>query len=203
MADPVEYDALAIRGHIERCDREPRCQVRELPILSVLDVGKPEIFLPVLSLQHDDLPAVRQRVVGTANSIAELQRWKHEAKGSSLRRDGLDAQFAGLSIKNELPIGFDRVNIIVYSSMNRRRLIELLSAPLITRSSLNAAKQDRVVVAGAGIMGASMPIIWPAAAQTFPVLEKQQPGSFSKQPRSHYELNLAGIAGWRRLSLEL
>jgi len=99
--------------------------------------------------------------------------------------------------------------------MNRRRLIELLSAPLITRVSLKAAKQDRVVVAGAGIMGASIAYHLARRGANVTVLEKQQPGSgatrnsfawlnatFSKQPRSYYELNLAGIAGWRRLSLE-
>jgi glycine/D-amino acid oxidase-like deaminating enzyme len=47
------------------------------------------------------------------------------------------------------------------------------------------------------------------------ILEKERPGAgatqnsfawinatFSKQPRSYFDLNLAGIAGWRRLSLE-
>jgi glycine/D-amino acid oxidase-like deaminating enzyme len=99
--------------------------------------------------------------------------------------------------------------------MNRRRLIELLSAPLVTRMTLKAAKRDRVVIAGAGIMGASIAYHLARRGADVTVLEKQQPGSgatrnsfawlnatFSKKPRSYYELNLAGIAGWRRLSLE-
>jgi glycine/D-amino acid oxidase-like deaminating enzyme len=99
--------------------------------------------------------------------------------------------------------------------MNRRTALELLSAPLMTRVPLQAAKQDRVVIAGAGIMGASIAYHLARRGANVTVLEKQRPGSgatrnsfawlnatFSKQPRSYYELNLAGIAGWRRLSLE-
>jgi len=100
--------------------------------------------------------------------------------------------------------------------MNRRRLIGLLSTPLLTRlPTRGAAKQDRVVIAGAGIMGASIAYHLARRGANVTVLEKQQPGSgatrnsfawlnatFSKQPRSYYELNLAGIAGWRRLCLE-
>ena len=98
--------------------------------------------------------------------------------------------------------------------MNRRRLIELLSVPLMTRRLLPAAKQDRVVIVGAGIIGASIAYHLAERGANVTVLERQQPGSgatrnsfawlnatFSKQPRSYYELNLAGIAGWRRLSL--
>jgi glycine/D-amino acid oxidase-like deaminating enzyme len=98
--------------------------------------------------------------------------------------------------------------------MNRRRMIELLSAPLMTTVSLKA-KQDHVVIAGAGIMGASIAYHLARRGADVTMLEKQQPGAgatgnsfawlnatFSKQPRSYYELNLAGIAGWRRLSLE-
>jgi glycine/D-amino acid oxidase-like deaminating enzyme len=98
--------------------------------------------------------------------------------------------------------------------VNRRTLIELLSAPLITRQLSKAAQRDRVVIAGAGIMGASIAYHLAVRGADVTVLERQQPGSgatrnsfawlnatFSKQPRSYYELNLAGIAGWRRLSL--
>jgi glycine/D-amino acid oxidase-like deaminating enzyme len=97
--------------------------------------------------------------------------------------------------------------------MNRRKLIQLLSLPLAGR--LRAAHRDRVVIAGAGIIGASIAYHLAKRGAKVTVLEKQRPGAgatqnsfawlnatFSKQPRSYYELNLAGIAGWRRLCLE-
>jgi glycine/D-amino acid oxidase-like deaminating enzyme len=99
--------------------------------------------------------------------------------------------------------------------VNRRRLLELVSAPLVTRKLLKAARRDRVVIVGAGIIGASIAYHLVERGANVMVLERQQPGSgatrnsfawlnatFSKQPRSYYELNLAGIAGWRRLSLQ-
>jgi len=105
--------------------------------------------------------------------------------------------------------------IIVFSLMHRRTLLELLSVPLLTRYSLKAAKQDRIVIAGAGIMGASIAYHLARRGANVTVLERTRPGSgatqnsfawlnatFSKQPRSYYELNLAGIAGWRRLCLD-
>ena len=64
-------------------------------------------------------------------------------------------------------------------------------------------------------MGASIAYHLARRGAEVTVLEKQRPGSgatqnsfawlnatFSKRPRSYYELNLAGIAGWRRLCLE-
>jgi glycine/D-amino acid oxidase-like deaminating enzyme len=78
-----------------------------------------------------------------------------------------------------------------------------------------AAKQDHVVIAGAGIIGASIAFHLARRGARVTVLEKQRPGagatekSFAwinanpaKQPRSYYELNLLGIAGWRRLCIE-
>ena len=77
------------------------------------------------------------------------------------------------------------------------------------------AKQDRVVIVGAGIMGASIAYHLAKRGAGVTVLEKQRPGAgateksfawinaFSKLPRSYYDLNLYGIAGWRRLSLEI
>jgi len=77
------------------------------------------------------------------------------------------------------------------------------------------AKQDHVVIVGAGIMGASIAYHLAKRGANVTVLEKQRPGagateksfawinSFSKLPRSYYDLNLYGIAGWRRLSLEI
>jgi glycine/D-amino acid oxidase-like deaminating enzyme len=100
--------------------------------------------------------------------------------------------------------------------MDRRRLLELLSVPLITGFPARAARVNRVVVAGAGIIGASIAYHLSKRGAQVTVLEKQRPGSgateksfawinatFSKQPRTYYDLNLLGIAGWRRLCLEI
>ena len=77
------------------------------------------------------------------------------------------------------------------------------------------AKQDRVLIVGAGIIGASIAYHLAKRGANVTVLEKQRPGAgateksfawinaFSKLPRSYYDLNVYGIAGWRRLSLEI
>jgi glycine/D-amino acid oxidase-like deaminating enzyme len=95
--------------------------------------------------------------------------------------------------------------------MNRRSAIAALSATVMQ----GFAKQDRVVIVGAGIMGASIAYHLSKRGANVTVLEKQRPGAgateksfawinaFSKLPRSYYDLNLYGVAGWRRLSLEI
>ena len=65
-------------------------------------------------------------------------------------------------------------------------------------------------------MGASIGYHLAKRGAQVTILEKQRPGSgateksfawinssCSKQPRSYYDLNLFGIAGWRRLTVEL
>lgn len=72
------------------------------------------------------------------------------------------------------------------------------------------------MIAGGGIMGASIGYHLAKRGAQVTILEKRRPGSgatensfawinstFSKQPRSYYDLNFLGIAGWRRLTLEL
>ena len=100
--------------------------------------------------------------------------------------------------------------------MDRRTLLKLLSAPLMTGLPIRAAAtQDRVVIVGAGIMGASIGYHLAKRGAQVTILEKQRPGSgateksfawinstFSKQPRPYYDLNLFGIASWRRLTQE-
>lgn len=95
--------------------------------------------------------------------------------------------------------------------MRRRTFTGLLTASLVR----GFAKSDRVVIAGAGIIGASIAYHLARRGARVTILEKQRPGagatqnsfawinSFSKQPRSYYELNLLGIAGWRRWSTEI
>src|SRR5580700_71019 len=105
---------------------------------------------------------------------------------------------------------------MIVGGMDRRTLLKLLSAPVITGFPARAAAaNDRVVIAGAGIMGASIGYHLAQRGAQVTILEKRRPGNgateksfawinatFSKQPRSYYDLNLLGIAGWRRLTEE-
>ncbi len=95
--------------------------------------------------------------------------------------------------------------------VNRRSALALLSATLVR----GFAKNDRVLITGAGIIGASVAYHLAKRGTNVTVLEKERPGAgatsksfawlnaFSKQPRSYYELNLLGMAGWRRLAQEI
>ena len=100
--------------------------------------------------------------------------------------------------------------------MHRRTLLKLLSAPVISGLRLGAAgpSPNRVVVSGAGIIGASIAYHLAQRGAQVTILEKQRPGSgatrnsfawlnAAKQPRSYYELNLMGILGWHRLCAEI
>lgn len=100
--------------------------------------------------------------------------------------------------------------------MHRRTLLKLLSAPAITGFRLGAAepRPQRVVISGAGIIGASIAYHLAQRGAQVTVLEKQRPGSgatrnsfawlnAAKQPQSYYELNLMGMLGWRRLCTEI
>ncbi len=101
--------------------------------------------------------------------------------------------------------------------MDRRTLLKILSVPIVTGLPARAAAaKDRVVIAGAGIMGASIGYHIAKRGAQVTILEKRRPGNgateksfawinatFSKQPRPYYDLNLLGIAGWRRLTVEL
>src|SRR5579864_41594 len=102
-------------------------------------------------------------------------------------------------------------------TISRQAFVGLLSAPLFSSLPVRAAAaKDRVVIVGAGIMGASIAYHLAKRGAQVTILEKQRPGcgateksfawinaTFSKQPRSYYDLNLFGIAGWRRLTVEL
>ena len=101
--------------------------------------------------------------------------------------------------------------------MNRRHFIHLTGMSTLTLpgSRLNAFTADRVIVAGAGIIGASIAYHLAKRGARVTLLEKEHPAagttknSFAwlnasaKNPRSYYNLNVAGIAGWRRLEIEI
>ncbi len=95
--------------------------------------------------------------------------------------------------------------------MNRRRFLQWLAATAITPES-RAASGLRVLVAGAGIIGAS--IAWHLAREgaTVTVIDRQGPAthasrasfawinaSWSKQPQAYHALNQAGVARWKTL----
>src|SRR5262249_53094601 len=109
--------------------------------------------------------------------------------------------------------GLNRLMPMYDTSMSRR---SFLMSGLAAAANLTGAPPKRVVIAGGGIMGAS--VAWHLARKGAQVtlLEKSRPGAgatkdsfawinstFSKHPKHYYELNLAGIASWRRLEREM
>src|SRR5580698_2698888 len=100
--------------------------------------------------------------------------------------------------------------------MNRRQILKSLTvaSSIAAFSRLRAASPTRVVVIGAGILGASIAYHLAKRGAQVTVLEKTAPASgatgdsfaylnaSTKPSRPYYDLNLLGIAGWRRLQLE-
>jgi glycine/D-amino acid oxidase-like deaminating enzyme len=75
---------------------------------------------------------------------------------------------------------------------------------------------DRIVVVGAGIIGASIAYHLVKRGARVLILEAVRPGAgatensfgwinatFSKRPRAYFDLNQLGLSGWRRLEIEL
>ncbi len=75
---------------------------------------------------------------------------------------------------------------------------------------------DRIVVVGAGIIGASIAYHLVKRGASVVIVEAVRPGggateksfgwinsTFSKRPRAYFDLNQLGLAGWRRLQTEL
>jgi glycine/D-amino acid oxidase-like deaminating enzyme len=101
--------------------------------------------------------------------------------------------------------------------VNRRKIIQLLGGATLAgyTRGLRAAAVDRVVIVGAGIMGASIGYHMAKRGAQVMILERDRPvagasrNSFAwlnagtKAPRTYYELNMLGMLGWRRLNLEI
>jgi glycine/D-amino acid oxidase-like deaminating enzyme len=75
---------------------------------------------------------------------------------------------------------------------------------------------NRIVVVGAGIIGASIAYHLVKRGAKVVIVEAAHPGAgatekslgwinatFSKRPRAYFDLNQSGVAGWRRLEIEL
>lgn len=100
-------------------------------------------------------------------------------------------------------------------SMDRRSWLKLVAGAAIG-SNQPRKGQLRIVVAGAGIVGASIAYYLAKAGAAVTVIDKLGPathasrGTFAwinatwaKQPRSHHALNQAGVAQWKVLQQEL
>lgn len=101
------------------------------------------------------------------------------------------------------------------TALDRRLFLKLLAAVAASRKA-GAAGPLRVVVAGAGIIGASIAWHLAKAGASVTVIDRQGPathasrGSFawinatwSKQPRGYHSLNQDGVRRWRALQSEL
>jgi glycine/D-amino acid oxidase-like deaminating enzyme len=101
------------------------------------------------------------------------------------------------------------------AKLNRRRFLQFVAAAALAPES-RAAEGLRVVVAGAGIIGAS--IAWHLAktGARVTVIDRQGPAThasrasfawinatWSKQPQAYHALNQAGVARWKLLQPEL
>ena len=104
--------------------------------------------------------------------------------------------------------------------MDRRTLLKLLAATAVAgcESPTSSNKNLRVVVAGAGIIGASIAYHLAKSGATVTVIDKQGPAShasrgtfawinatWAKQPRSYHQFTQSSVAYWQELhhSLDL
>ena len=101
--------------------------------------------------------------------------------------------------------------------MNRRRFLEVtagMSVAALLPEGARAAPR-RIVVVGGGIVGASIAYRLVRRGAEVTLLEKAKPAAgatgksfawinatYSKQPRNYFDLNVMGMAGWRRLDHE-
>jgi glycine/D-amino acid oxidase-like deaminating enzyme len=91
-----------------------------------------------------------------------------------------------------------------------------LFQPLVLVCYQSKVDANRIVIVGAGIIGASIAYHLVKRGAKVVVLEAMRPGAgateksfgwinatFSKRPQAYFDLNQAGLAGWRRLQTEL
>jgi glycine/D-amino acid oxidase-like deaminating enzyme len=99
--------------------------------------------------------------------------------------------------------------------LNRRRFLQLMAAAALAPKG-RAAAGLRVLVAGAGIIGASIAWHLAKAGASVTVIDRQGPAThasrasfawinatWSKQPQAYHALNQAGVTRWKLLQPEL
>jgi glycine/D-amino acid oxidase-like deaminating enzyme len=101
--------------------------------------------------------------------------------------------------------------------MNRRTLLQLFGGLAVSGiPRLEAQRPSRIVIAGAGIVGANIAYQLARRGAEVTVLERETPGSgatsksfawinatFSKQPWAYFYLNRLGMQGWRHLERDI
>ena len=101
--------------------------------------------------------------------------------------------------------------------MDRRTLLKLMAAAsLASGAGCSLAQGRRVIVAGAGIVGASIAYHLAKAGAEVTVIDKQGPAShasrgsfawinatYAKQPRHYHQLSQQGVSGWHTIAAEL
>ncbi|AUW57802.1 FAD-binding oxidoreductase [Sphingobium sp. SCG-1] len=103
------------------------------------------------------------------------------------------------------------------TAMTRREISLALASAIaaLPLAPARASERKRVIVIGAGIMGASISYHLAARGAEVVILDKAQPGSgatqgsfawinaYARDPLPYYDLHVAGILGWQRLALEI
>jgi glycine/D-amino acid oxidase-like deaminating enzyme len=102
--------------------------------------------------------------------------------------------------------------------VHRRTLLQLFAGIAVAGVPTVAARRrdDRIVIAGGGMLGAHLAYELAKRGADVTLIEKDVPGSgatsksfawinatFSKQPWAYYQLNRLGMLGWRHLDREL
>ena len=97
--------------------------------------------------------------------------------------------------------------------MDRRTVLELFAGVAVAGFPVSQAAPKRVVIAGAGMIGANIAYQLVKRGAEVTVVERNQPGrgatanSFAwinakKRPRPYYDLSRLGIQAWRQMDRE-